>query len=210
MRALYIVSATLLFLLLLSLARVRVILVYREDVRAYIRFLFLRFPIYPRKKRKVRISDFSYKNLKKRKSKTKPENKSRQTKKAKTGDVKRKFSFFYSIFKMLYPRLLRYFRIDVTRIHITVGTDDAAKTAITYGAVSQSVAYICAILDQHTNFHARHNSSITVIPDFTAEKFSADCKMCASLQLWQVLRLGLLFSAAVLKNKKQDAPTTEI
>ncbi len=210
MRALYIITPILLLLLFCLFARVRVILVYKRDTRAYIRFLFLRFPLYPRKKKKIRVSDFSYKNLKKRKKKKIPTNNSKQTSPPRQRNAKQGLSFFYRIFKTLYPRLLRYFRIDATRIHITVGTGDAAKTAIAYGVVSQSVSYICAILDQHTNFRASHKSSIAVIPDFTAQKFSADCKICASLQAWQVLRLGLHFSAAFLKNKKTNTPTTDI
>ena len=210
MDALYIISAILLLLLLCLFARVRIVLVYKEDARAYMRFLFLRFSLYPQKKKKIRISDFSYKNLKKRKSNKKTTNKSRQSRSNPQKNTQRGFSSFYRILKALYPRLLRYFRIDATRIHITVGTGDAAKTAIAYGVVSQSVAYICAILDQHTNFHASHKSSIAVIPDFTAEKFSADCKICASLQAWQVLRLGLHFFSAFLKDKKTNTTTTDI
>ena len=210
MYALYILAAILLLLLLLLFARVRVTLVYKENARAYARFLFLRFPIYPQNKKKVRISDFSYKNLKKRKKQKIPSDNSKQIKRTSQKDTKKGISSFYRILKALYPHLLRYFRIDATRIHITVGTGDAAQTAIAYGAVSQTVAYICAILDQHTNFHTRHKSSVVVVPDFTAENFSADCKISASLQLWQVLHLGLRFFAEFLKNKKQDIPTREI
>ena len=76
MDALYIISAILLLLLLCLFARVRIVLVYKEDARAYMRFLFLRFSLYPQKKKKIRISDFSYKNLKKRKNKKKPDRKS--------------------------------------------------------------------------------------------------------------------------------------
>ena len=210
MRALSIIAPILLLLLLCLLARVRIVLVYKKEARAYIRYLFLRFPLYPPKKKRVRISDFSYENLKKRKKKTAASNASRKPQSPTQKKPKNPISAFYRVLKVLYPRLLRHFRIDATRIHITVGTGDAAKTAIAYGVVSQSVAYICAILDQHTNFRAGHKSAIAVIPDFTAETFSADCKISASLQLWQVIRLGIYFFAKLIENKKASATTQDI
>ena len=196
----YILLACILFLLLLLFTRLRVSFVYKEDVRIYLKILFLSIPLYPKKK-KVRIRDFSYKNLKKRKKKP-----SQVAKKETTPKKKQSFSeqleTFTEIFTALYKRFLKYFRMDVHRLRITVATGDAAETAILYGVVSQSLSYLLAFLDRHTNFHPAYHADIGVYADFIGQKSTADCDLTFSLRVYQLIHLGLKF-ARVFLTKKQ-------
>ncbi len=196
----YILLACILFLLLLLFIRLRVSLIYNGDVRVYLKILFLRIPLYPKKKR-VRIRDFSYKNLKKRKKKPREVAKHEATPKKKPSFFER-FTTFTDIFTSLYERFLKYFRMDVRRLRITVATGDAAETAVLYGVVSQSLAYLLAFLDRHTNFHPSYRADIGVYADFIGQKSTADCDLTFSLRVYQLIHLGLKF-ARVFLTKKQ-------
>ena len=102
--------------------------------------------------------------------------------------VKRLVSFFF-------PTLAKHLRIDVTRIHIVIGTDEASKTAILYGVTVQAVAYILTLLDRVTNVKTKRNPDVYVDTDFLAEETKVDLKIGFSLRLWHVLHLafGALF-----------------
>ena len=102
--------------------------------------------------------------------------------------VKRLVSFFF-------PTLAKHLRIDVTRIHIVIGTDEASKTAILYGVTVQAVAYILTLLDRVTNVKTGHSPDVYVDTDFLAEETKVDLKIGFSLRVWHVLHLafGALF-----------------
>ena len=97
--------------------------------------------------------------------------------------IKRVVSFFFS-------RLFRHLRIDVTRIRIIVGSDEAAKTAITYGIVVQAVAYILALLDKVSNVRGLARRDVYVDADFLSEETKVDVKIAFSIRLWHILHLA--------------------
>lgn len=206
MTAVYIILAILFVLLLLLAARIRITLLYRTDVQVYLKVWFIRICLHPRKK-KVRIRDFEYKHLKRKKRKQKAEKPAKKAKQEKKQPLTHKIQFYVRIFKALYEKFLKYFRIDVARIQISVATGDAAQTAIVYGVVSQVVAYICEILHQHTNFHPKNRTAIAVAPDFVGVKSHADCNVTFSLRVWQIAHLGLRFAHAFFKNKTNKTAT---
>ena len=99
----------------------------------------------------------------------------------------------------LLPKLLKYIRITEAKINVTVATDDAAKTAITYGVVSQSVAYIVEALNNLTDFRCEPEISVDV--DYTSGKSSADIKLKLSFRIWQLIYLAYCRYAIELENK---------
>lgn len=204
MLALYIVLGILLCLFLLLMIRIRVVLTCDTQICVDLRILFLRFSLYPRKKKKIRIRDYSHKRYKKRlaKSKKRSERQEKPVKKAKPKiPLRRRIALFVSLFDGIYQRFLRYFRIDIARLRIDVATGDAAKTAILTGVVSQSVAYLCAVLDQHTNLGRTYRAEIAVQPNFLEERSRVEGKFIFSLRIFRLLELGLRFSFNFLKQK---------
>lgn len=204
MLALYIVLGILLCLVLLLTIRIRVILTCDTQICVDLRILFLRFSLYPRKKKKIRIRDYSHKRYRKRlaRSKKKREKQEKPVKKTKPKlPLRRRITLFVSLFDGIYQRVLRYFRIDVARLRIDVATGDAAKTAILTGVVSQSVAYLCAVLDQHTNLGRTYRAEIAVQPNFLEERSRVEGKFIFSLRIFRLLELGLRFSFNFLKQK---------
>ncbi len=95
-----------------------------------------------------------------------------------------------SILSFFFSRLFGHLRIDVTRIHIIVGSEEASKTAIIYGVVVQSVAYMLALLDKVSNVHGLKRRDIYVDTDFLAEETRVDLKIAFSIRLWHILHLA--------------------
>ena len=198
---LYFLFACLLLLLFLLLVRLRLSFIYGDDIRAYLQILFVKIPIYP-KKEKVQIKDFSYKRLKKRKEKANAVA-AKQPATKKKGSITEQIELFTNLITSLYSPFLRYFRLDVHRLRITVATGDAAGTAILYGAVSQALAYLLALLDRHTNLHPAHRADIGVYADFLGEKCTVDCNLTFSLRVYQLIHLGLKFARLMLTRKNK-------
>jgi len=205
MIALYIILAILLCLFLLLMLRVRVILFCDEVIRVDLRILFLRFHLFPRKK-KVKIRDYSYKRYQRRLQKAaqkKPEKEGpkKPARPKQKLPLRRRISLFVSLFDGIYQRFLRYFRIDIAKLKIDVATGDAAKTAILTGVVSQSVAYLCAILDEHTNLGRTYRAEIFVRPNYLAERSHVEGKFIFSIRILRLCELGIRFFYRFLKMK---------
>lgn len=198
---------------LLLLLRVRVIFLYRSSPRAYISVLFFRFPLYPKKKKKVHPSDYTYRKHKKRLSKQRKKRTQKANASANLPKKKPPFRaqlrFFTGVIRNLYPRFLRHFRMDVTRLHIRVGGPDAATTAITTGLVSQAVAFLLEFLSLHTNVRPSHRADVAVTPDFLSERCTADCKIVFSLRICRIIGLGIRFFYHLLKDKMKNLRTAQ-
>ena len=82
-----------------------------------------------------------------------------------------------------------------------MGADDAAGAAITYGIVSQSVAYLLAFLDAHLNIRKKRRGEIAVRCDFTADRTVCDIRITASLAVWKLLDIGISFAYNYLKGQ---------
>lgn len=108
--------------------------------------------------------------------------------------VKRIVSFFFS-------RLFGHLRIDLTRMHIVIGTDEAAKTAMMYGVAVQAVAYIVALLDKITNLHGPEKRDIYVDVDFLSEEIKIDVKIAFSIRLWHIFHLAFGALRRLISNR---------
>ncbi len=105
--------------------------------------------------------------------------------------------------KTVYKKIMRYMSITLHRLYVTVATGNAAKTAILYGIATQSVAYMCELLYQNTNFRAKKHTSIRVTPDFDGKKSHIDCHVVVSLRIFRILHLLLYFLFKSAQEKKQ-------
>lgn len=85
----------------------------------------------------------------------------------------------------------------VARLHINVATGDAASTAILYGTVAQSAAYIAALLDSTKTLKNAARADVDIHADYLSEKTTADIEIGFSLRVWQVIdiliRTGITF-----------------
>ena len=108
-----------------------------------------------------------------------------------------------NLLKAVLPKLARALRIDLSHIVIRVASPDAAKTAILYGTISQSVSYLLTLLDEITNVKTNQDTVVDVSADFLSEKMTADVRISLSLSPLRVLGMGFTALFRFLKFKLQ-------
>ncbi|MBE6605970.1 MAG: DUF2953 domain-containing protein [Ruminococcaceae bacterium] len=92
-----------------------------------------------------------------------------------------------SIVSKFITRFFGHVRVKLAHIVIRVGSDDPASTAVRYGAVIQSVAYLTEILKRKTRFFPQKGAVIDISPDFTADKTVAQIDIKLSVTLGGIL-----------------------
>ena len=200
MIALYIALSVLLFLFLVALIPVSLTLKYKDEVELTASVWAIRIPLYPRKKKKVKISDYSHKKLEKRKKKALKKRLKTQKKlegnqkAAKAAPQKEKkpilesLELIYELLKTYITQTVKYVKIKTTRIVINVATDDAAKTAMLYAAVSNSEAVILTLLDNCKKLKNAPQATVAVNADFLSEKCSADIELSFTMRVWHLAK----------------------
>lgn len=198
----WILAIVLLLLVLLLLVRLRFDIACTEEVTLRLRILGIPIPLYPAAPKKVRLSKFRRGYPGEKEAKKPAERKAKApAKPAEKIPLGEKIDIVLALVKKLCKKLRRHLRLDVSHIVITIGADDAASAAITYGIVSQSVAYLLAFLDAHLNIRKKRRGEIAVRCDFTAAGTACDIRITASLAVWQLLDIGVSLAYNYFKGK---------
>ena len=205
MTALIILFSILILIALILLIRIKVIIYYRgEDIKLNLHILGIPIKLLPRKqkKKKIKLSDYSYKKRKKSLQK-KPKKVKKKKEKVNVNEkpsITEAIPTIAEIVKYLLKKFFGHLRIDVTEIKITVGTDDAAKTAIMFGIVNQAAAALFDLLSTITNVKKNRKNEIAVYADFASEKTVININLGFSLRIWHLFSIafGALFK--YLKN----------
>ena len=229
MTGLYIFIGIVVALFLLLSIKARVKLEFSDELRLSVSFLCFNIPIAPPKPKKpVKISDYSFKKHQKRlrsnyesylkkqdkkaEKKAKKEQAKAQKAEKKKLDKKNKVkkppqrsvldwvNIAGAVLGALFSKFAKRLHIKVARLKIKVATGDAASTAILYGAVCQSVAYIIEILQNVTNVDGLKSAEISVEPDYLSEETSLDLCFIFSLRIRHVF--GILFGTVGRAIKK--------
>ncbi len=216
--AVIVILAILLFLLLLLSLSVYFTVEYRESVILRLRVLFFTLTLYPKGEKHVRARKFTPRAIKRRERKAlrKAEKKAHRAKKRAAkrakkagpgkpraaGGLKENVVLVRALVAALLRKTGKHLHLRAARLHIRVATGDAATTAILYGAVSASVAYLFALVDRATRLHAKpHN--VSVVADYLSERSSADVRLVFSMRVFGALIL--LFHAALTFVTKKRA-----
>ncbi len=207
--ALYIIGGIILFFAFIASLRAEVLIAYSDDLALTIRVLGIPIKILPKKKKKVKISAYSRKNrakyeaaekekaLKKAKKKKEKKKKKEEAKAKKKADKaagklkpKKPIGDIINMIKDLVAvavlRFAKHLRIRVARLHIAVGTGDAASTAILYGAIAPAVACIAAYLDSTSTLRHPARSDVDIHADYLSEKMQIDVEIGFSICVWQL------------------------
>ena len=215
MVVLCIIAFVLLLFSLAALLPVSLSVRYCDEFSLAAKVGFITIRKLPAKKKKVKISDYSVKAIKKRRKKA-AKAKAKALKKHPERDPgspktrKKKKSIWDTLelikelLSVIIPGIWGKLKIKTSKIVITVGSEDAAKTALLFSAVNSSVAGVLAYLDNSSKIKGFDSSEISVRADFIAEKISADIDISFSLRIWQIIKI--LFDAALkyvkIKTKK--------
>ena len=187
------------------LAPIKLRIKYEAEPQISLRFLFLKYRIFPKKQPKKKMSrkDFLSKLFEKRKrraSVAKKASAAHKKKKSSASDILEFIKSASDFLKKMLGSFLKRAKIKVSEINIVVATEEASKTAIMYGVISQAVAYLLQLLDNFTKLKKAYKGSICVVPDFTREDSSIKLDICLQYRLLNAS--GLLLSALlyVMKN----------
>lgn len=199
MIALYIITAVLLLLLAIAMLPIALTLKYKDEVSVRLSLWAIKLKEFPKKKKKIKISDYSQKAIQKQQKKAQKPQKEKPTSSDKEQDPKKGLLDNLGLIKELLTVIVKgvwgKLKIKASKIVITVATDDAAKTAMLFPAVNTAVLGIVTFLDNESKLKSLDKSNIAVRADFTAQKSTADIEISFSMRLWQIL--GILFATAL-------------
>jgi len=187
MTALYVLGAIALLLTALCLTRISIRVrydsIYGGGLTVYAGVGFLRYRLHPPKEKKVK---------KERRVREKPEKKKKiaekkEAKKPSLGEIFAIIKEARNIVGKLAAKFGQALRLRAHRVEIVVATDDAAKTALAYGAACQAAAYLIEFLTLHFDCKVKNAA---VWSDFSRTEPSA------RLDLKLSVRIGALFGIA--------------
>lgn len=221
--ALYVILIILGVMAFIGSIKATVTIAYADEIKLYVKVLFLKINILPSKEKKYKKKMSRKKaekikaSLKKKAEKKKlsaEEKEKKKEEKKESGEKKSPAEIismvrmFASIGVAVIETFFRHLRIRVARIKITVASDDAATTAVTYGAISQSLNVLLPLLESVKNFHKLKKAEIAIGCDFSASEPDIDIKLSFSIRVWHIFHVAF---AALKKliNHMLSAPKKE-
>ena len=191
MQAILIIALALFCILMLP---VKVILSSEDGFSANLRILFFNFSIPPKNKEKRKMSRRDFRNeLKKQRLKSKGKAKAKRNdksvKKYSADDIPFYLELLKSFIAKTYESAKRGLTVNVEKLHISVATDDPAKTAIAYGIISQACAYLFEFLGSLVNIKYKNRSRVVITTDFSSTETTYDVKIALSWRLYRALAI---------------------
>ena len=98
-------------------------------------------------------------------------------------------------------KFLGKLHFKLIRLNIVVASDNAASTALLYGATTQGVAYLIEILDTISNVDITKRSEISVRSDFISQKSSFEGKIVLYISVFHIIYVGIHFLKKLIKSK---------
>lgn len=213
-----IAAAIILLIVLLLMLKLSVRVNLVDDVSLVIGIGIFKKKLFPSEEKEVSLSDYKIKKFRKLKEKQKKKDKKKALKKSQKsskksadkqgGEPKEKqksdipglIKIITEVVKVFLRRFGHHLRIKVSRLHIIVASEDAATTAIRYGAICGAVQCLLEFLYNCSHLTLPKNEEITVIPDFTSEKLRANIDITFSFRVWQVFDMLLRSGWAYIKH----------
>ena len=202
MTAAYIIGGILLFFVWFFTRKLHIGAGFADGPFLYVRILFLKLSLPTEKAEQTEEKP-------KEKVQAKDGKKKAKKKKEKTALPKKTVGEYITIFtdalRELVHKLKKYLFLEKYIVKADIGTDDAAKTAILYGAASNAAAQLWALVCSLKRRTGNPKLIYTEIkPDFIAEQtdFYADIEL--SIRIWQILSLGMT-ALGVYKKLKSDS-----
>ncbi len=213
--ALYIAAAVACILAWLLISRVKLSLSYKDangggDLSLTVRYTLLRLRLIPSKEVKIKLGDYTYEKThkkKKQKPKASAEKKAKAKRKApeeeEAGEKNGAAAILWELKDAILDIIKRVpgkLRLNIKRLRLSVGAEDAAKTAITYGAVTQAVGAALALASEHADVRIKKRA-VLIEPDFLSGKLRADVDVTLSFRVGSVFGLALRFVWNFIKLK---------
>ena len=165
----------------------------------------------PKRVKRVRLSDYSPRALRKREKKAERARQkalSRAQKKKATAPstspssgepLISQISSVAELVSLISRRTLSHARVTVDALAITVATSDAARTALLYGAACSALAFLTEALHQFSHLHISHPERYGVCADFSSEHSRADVRIHFRLRVHHVIRIAAHTLATLIR-----------
>lgn len=190
---------------LLLVARVHLTVTWRKRVRVTARYLCFIFPLFPKKVRWRRYTAARAEKEKRKAAKHAAEHKKSKSetekKPKKPYTFQENLQLLRALVAVLVRRCGKHLHLHARRVRLYVATGDAASTAVAYGAVSASLAYLIAALEKVMKVRARRGE-VCVVADYLSEKPRADVRLHFSLSVGSALALLLSLALTYLKKRR--------
>ena len=236
MTGLWILLGIFLFFFVLFASPIHLIVGLSEEVSAVMRILCFRIKLFPRPKRvkkrpkppkdpKKHAEKLAKQKAKKdKKAIEKAEKKAakKAEKKAKAAEKPKKKPDIVALVRLLlrvigafvrsFPK---HFKIRIHAYEIFVASDDAAKTAVMYGAVHALSQKLLNDLQKWRNFKIKKKAPLGIYVDYLAEKTKANVKIEFILSIGGVLAMvlaagvGFVKGAAENRARKKNRPAED-
>ncbi len=198
-------------IVLLMFLKIRLCLVYEDDFSVKLKILLFNINLFPRSIKKPNPKKYSIKALQKKqiklgkkKAKKSTSSSEESTKKDKSTKIKEILEIIKIILENVMSPFGRYLKVEILKMHITVGTDNPAQTALIYGGICQITSYIVELLSNITNVNVKNNNTIIVKPDFLEGTNNAKINITLGLRVWHGLSLAFKFFMGYIKRKNQN------
>ena len=188
---LWILAAVVALILLALFSNVRIYIIYDKELYSYYRvFWFYKDTLYPEKGPEKHISA---KRIKSRRKKLHKKSTKRLTDKKDTigevfTDVKDMVTELLELIYIILKKFLGKIDIKVRKLDITVSTDDAAATALTYAFVCDSLNVLVDIL-RNTDRITCSFDRLDCRCDYTETQFKAEVDVLIKIRVIQVIRV---------------------
>ena len=204
---------------LIGCIRPHMIISMKKYMNVYVKIFFIKFRVstsqkfdppdeeldLPKKKKKEKPpkpeKPKPTKEEKEEKKKKKPKKDKKMPKKPvplKFGiDVVKILATVRNVLGAIFVKLFRYFRVRVKNFHITVASEDAATTAMLYGAICGYGDAIMAILEKALDFKIEKGAKVGASCDYLSDEMKLDVEVDISISLGGLFRyvFGIVGSA---------------
>ena len=219
MTAIIVIVCIAIFIALLLSVRIVLRIKHEEKLVIYLRILFVKIKLYPNEKKKKRypqsMSRKKAEKIKRELAKEREKKKEKKDADHKVGkkkeetDVISLLSIMATFIKNFVQLFMNSVRIKASKLHVTVASDSAAKTAILYGAVSQAVNVIFPLIDDLKPVKKLPTGkNLSVETDFLSEKPSITADITIYVTVGGALK-ALLVSATRTFKKVADKQTAQ-
>lgn len=220
---LFILIILLAWLILLLLVPIRIVCTadttHNVDFSVSLRVLFLKIPIFPRKKRLPNLKRFRMEALEKRyrkkqkqaerkaKKKAQKKQKSEARKKArakKTGVMPKKRGFRHTLrlisalARVLLSRFGTYLTVDIAYFDIIAAAENPADAAVMYGWAYALMENLWAMLSGTRAFRRVRKNAVSIYADFTRQQPAVRARIAFSIALWQAAVILICSGGAAL------------
>ncbi len=118
-----------------------------------------------------------------------------------TPNLKEKLDMILALLQKLYRETRGKVRIHIRQMRISVGAEDAAKTAILYGIILQSASYLLNFIETSFTHIKRSDGSMVIEPDYLSGKCSAEIDIACSVKIRRAIPIGIRMLQAFRKEK---------